>query len=303
LVSLFPACWIDREVIGFCDFFREYKQEATLIMTVPWLQLTQNLLGKSADPTRLTGESMNEDQYLQQYADRPRGEIHDEALVMLHYARMVLLYLFGELEQAEADRRKYVNYKNEMSTFFLRFYNLFFCGLTCLGMAHKGKRVSYYKRQARWYLAQLQNYAEAGSGNCVPMLALLRAEQLSISDKKEGALVEYEQAITMSGRCGFRLFNGIACERAGEYLIACGNEEKGGDYLQRAFDEYSDYGAVAKMQHMRAKYSGKIVFTKTIERDRRSSSKLQPYFLKKWKLQSLTDGSGYLSDSPASSTN
>jgi tetratricopeptide (TPR) repeat protein len=251
-----------------------------LYKILPWFQLGENLLGNTKDPLKLIGSGMNEDQMLEEFGGDPN---HTVLIVAIHQARMVLLYLLGAHEAAEADRIKYDSYKGEMSTYVLKFYAYFFKGLNCLALARTGQRVRYYKRQATRYRKELEKYAKAGCVNAVPMLALMSAEFYALGSSREKALDEYDKAITISSRSGFRMFTGVAYECRGKFLLENGNAEEGTESLQQAFNEFLWYGAKAKTLQMMQKYSIFMNFSQEAEKQHsKSSAKFQPFLLKEW---------------------
>ena len=252
----------------------------TLYKILPWYQLGENLLGNTNDPLKLIGSGMDEVQLLQKFGGDPN---HIILLVAVHQARMVLFYLLGAHKAAEADRIKYDSYKGEMSTYVLKFYAYFFKGLNCLALARKGHGVRYYKRQATRYRRELEKYAKAGSVNAVPMLALMSAEFYALGHCRDKALHEYDKAINISSRSGFRMFTGIAYERRGEYLLENGYAEQGTESLQQAFNEFWWYGAKAKTNQMIQKYHAFMQFSREAEHlASKSSARFQPFLLKDW---------------------
>ena len=280
-------CRFEREVIGFCDFFREYNQQASLKMTLPWLQLTTGLIGDTAAFSGPNGSfNLEENQRGNEGSDADPLQYMYE--LETYYARIVLLYTMGAVEKADDDRKKILQLKGEAATNYLKFCNIFFSGLTCLAMAQKGRRMWYYNRQANSYRKQLKRCAETGSVNCVPMLALYTAEIAALKDRKGNAIRNYNEAISMSGRSGFRLFKAISCERAGEYLLACGNNETGCDYLRQAFEEFGDFGATAKKAQMKQKYREFTSFSAREEVSSRASLKLQPHMVREWRQEVST---------------
>jgi hypothetical protein len=114
------------------------------------------------------------------------------------------------------------------------------------------------------------------------LLALISAEKRALKDKSGDASL-YKQAIAMLGRSGFRLFKAIACERAGEYLLECGDIEGSKEFLQQAWDEFYDFGTYAKNAHMREKYGGIYEFSECFPIESHSSIKFRAHNLEKWK--------------------
>jgi hypothetical protein len=274
-------------LLGFNDFYKEFKQHATMKTQAPWLQLTQNLLGKTKNVLILTGDAMNEEETLAgttsaSFSIQNENPTSVFTFFNVHYAKRALLYTFGEFKMADDDRKQTGRLGGEVATVYAKLYDFAFSCLTCLAMARQGKRTRYYKRQASIYRKELSKRAEQGCVNCVPLLALISAEKLALKDKSGDATL-YKQAIAMLGRSGFRMIKAIACERAGQYLLECGEIERSKDFLQQAWDEFYDYGIYAKNTQMREKYCGIYAFSESFLLESHSSSKLKAHNLEKWK--------------------
>lgn len=253
---------LETQIRGYTKVIRDYKVESALIFIEPLHQVILNLLGHAQDPLILTGEVMDEAVFVKQQT----GLKNTLALLFLHRIRLVLLVTLDEFDEADRERRSARRLCAEPSTHWMKVFNYFFCALVCLGMARKSKhRRAYYLRKARKLRSILDRFARCGSVNCVPFVHLLDAQLLSSSfeSRKSGASKEiqcvvskYNDAINAASRCGFRLCKGIAFEKAGEFLLNQGETVLGVDYLQRAWTEFSDYGAYGKISQMERKYLG-----------------------------------------------
>jgi predicted ATPase len=277
---------LTTEMEGYCDFCREFNQEAVLMEILPFLQLSMNLMGGSENPVVLSGEAMREDEFLHRLEVMNEGSV---AKIMMTYAKIMLLYLFGELELADVERRKITPTRDAISTYYMKYLNYFFSAMICLGLAHKGRK-RYYKRQAKFYVDKLREYAALGSVNSVPLLKLVEAERKSLDPKNKDAEKDFQTAISMAGRCGYRLVKAMACERAGEYLLDR-DRARAADYLQDAVEELTEYRAFGKVQQMKEKYRGIIQTTQReseLLQNNRVSSTLRPFVVEKWNVRSST---------------
>jgi predicted ATPase len=274
------------EMQGYCDFCHEFNQEAVLMEILPFLQLSMNLMGRSENPVVLSGEAMREEEFLHRLDVMNEGSV---AKIMMTYAKIMLLYLFGELHLADAERRKVTQKRDTISTYYMKYLNYFFSAMTCLGLAHK-ERKRYYRRQAKFYVDKLREYAALGSVNSVPLLKLVEAEQKSLNPRNSDAEKDYQAAISMAGRCGYRLVKAMACERAGAYMLDR-DRASAAHYLQDAVEELTEYGAFGKVQQMKEKYKGIIQRTSKRESEllsnaRISSNTLRPFVVEKWNVRS-----------------
>ena len=250
---------LEKELVGYAEFFRRYRQDAVRVMVLPWLQLTLNLMGKAANPLVLTGSAMNEDDF----ENEVRNSNYIAAAAHASYAKLMLYYMFGDLELAEAERKSQVDYTDVDKLSFMRGFNILFCGLTCLGIARKDKsKRKAYQRKAKQYMKELEAYGKVGSANCTPMLTLLEAEFATMLGSNKGSYLDsYDAAISTASRSGFRLMKGIACERAAECALSSGDLESTGDYLDKAWSSFRHFGAEGKLAQMDQRYA-KIQFHK-----------------------------------------
>ncbi|HEY9297229.1 MAG TPA: serine/threonine protein kinase, partial [Phormidium sp.] len=85
---------LEREMTTYSEAIRQIKQEIVLTWTQIYQQAVLNLMGRSVNPTRLIGESYNEENRL------PDQEINGGTHFFLHYHKLFLCYLFSEYAQA-----------------------------------------------------------------------------------------------------------------------------------------------------------------------------------------------------------
>jgi predicted ATPase len=268
---------LEMEFRSHCQFCREFHLDHVLSELLPFYQLTLNLMGQSENPLVLSGSGMVEEDFVSDILASKEGSA---ALLMLVYARMIVLYLFGELKLADIERRKLNPQKDIVGTYFMKYVCYFFGGMICLGLARNGSK--RHRKHAQGYFKALKALVKAGCMTFVPMLKLLEAEQLALDDRTGDTEKVYQTAISMSSRSGSRLVKAIACERAGEYMILCGQVEPGKEYLEKAVAEYTEYGAYVKVAQVERKYQGQITFTVEAASKSTSSSKLQAYIVEKW---------------------
>lgn len=248
---------LEAQIRGYLKFFDDYQLDNCFPLVLPVFQLLLNLSGKSKDPLVLSGEALDETEFVNQHTKLkslvPR--------VILQNCRMTLLVVLDALDLAETELKK--RRLHAVSTHYLKCCDFFFCALAYFGLAkrHKRKFRRYYKR-ARKYQQQLQKFVDGGSVNCVPLAKLLDAESMALAKlpDHEQVLRTYQDAISCAAVCGFRMYKGLAFEMAGQYLLTQGDRLVARDYLQDAWTEFADYGAVAKLSQMKLKYKDVIAF-------------------------------------------
>jgi hypothetical protein len=197
-------------------------------LSAPWLQFTMNLQGKAADPLVLTGDGMNEEEFIRYNTENK----HMVAVRNLHFIKMVLLYIFGELEAADISRLE----GSVGGTHFMMYFIVLFSGLTCLGLARKyPKKRRRYLSPVRRYIKKMEKLAKDGSVNATLILRFLQAEKLALNGGLPDVKKAFDETISLAGRTGFRLIKALACERVGNYMLECREPVLAADYIQQSY--------------------------------------------------------------------
>jgi hypothetical protein len=197
-------------------------------LSAPWLQFTMNLQGKSADPLVLTGDGMNEEDFIRYNTENK----HMVAVRNLHFIKMILLYIFGELEAADISRLE----GSVDGTHFMIYFIVLFSGLTCLGLARRyPKKRRRYLAPVRRYIKKMEMLVKDGAVNATLILRFLRAEKLALNGGVPEVKKAFDETISLAGRTGFRLIKALACERVGHYMLECREPVLAADYIQQAY--------------------------------------------------------------------
>ena len=248
---------LEAQIRGYFKFFKEYQLDSCFPLVLPVFQLVLNLSGKARDPLLLIGEAFDETVFADQHAKLkslvPR--------VILQNCRLTLLVVLDALQVAEKELKR--PRLHAASTHYLKCCDFFNCAVAYFGLARKHRQKSrQYQRRARRYQQQLEKFVHGGSVNCVPLAKFLDAESMSLNKHAdhERVLRTYQNAIGSAARCGFRMYKGLACEKAAQYLLDKGDKILARDYLQDAWTEFADYGALAKLSQMQLKYKDVMSF-------------------------------------------
>jgi predicted ATPase len=241
---------IKQDMMRFVEVLEGYGQGYFLTLYLPRVQLVLNLMGKSENPMVLTGEVMDQEECLATWTESE----NKGALQGLFFCRMLLAYYFDDLQLAEEMSAK------QLSPIELGFGpwlppRTMFQGLIAFAL-FKATGRRKYKRQGCSFLRKLQAFFAGGNVNCHHMVALLRAEQVSICCCKDPVVVqrEYDEAIKCAGKLGFKHNQALGNERAGVYFLEHNDEEWASTYLTRAWEIYARWGARAKVRQMEEKY-------------------------------------------------
>jgi tetratricopeptide (TPR) repeat protein len=83
---------------------------------------------------------------------------------------------------------------------------------------------------------------------------LLEAEFAALNGSLDRALKLYNLSIVVADEEGFKHESAIACELAHATLKEIGQADKALPFLERAVELYTEWGAQAKVKHLRRKY-------------------------------------------------
>lgn len=245
---------LEKDTRAYCQLMEEYQQNLALLDVIPLFQGILNLLGRSEDPLILTGEAMNQDEFLQNAEEKGIPT----AIQKVFLVRMQLAYYFGDidlaLEMLESCDKLMATVKAHM---VFEVYT-FFCGLIYLGQAQK-KRKQYYMKKAQGMTKRLKTWVKDGAVNCVHKLWLLEAEYSVLKGGKRGQNEKirrlYDTAISTASRSGFIHDAALANERAGAWSLSQDDEFWASSYLSRAHELYLEWGASAKVDQFSRKYN------------------------------------------------
>jgi hypothetical protein len=201
-------------------------------LSAPWLQFTMNLQGKAADPLVLTGDGMNEEEFIRYNTENK----HMMAVKNLHFTKMVLLYIFGELEAADDSRRVVEQGAGAEGTHFMIYFIVLFSGLTCIGLTRRyPKKRRRYLSPVRRYIKKMEKLVKDGAVNAILILQFLQAEKLALNGGVPDVKKAFDETISLAGRTGFHLIKALACERVGNYMLERREPMLAAEYIQQAY--------------------------------------------------------------------
>jgi predicted ATPase/signal transduction histidine kinase len=236
------------------------KQQTTLNWLYIYHQNILNLLGKSADPCRLIGEIYDVDTMLPIHIETgDRTSLH-----ALYFHQLVLCYLFEKNTQAieHADHAKLY----EDAAIGLRSYSsLYFYDALAnlavysdLAIANQAETMARVEKS----LEKIQIWAEHAPMNYLHQLHLIEAERYQVSGQVLAAMEAYDLAIEGAKENGYIQDQALANELAAKFYLKQNRLMIAKAYMREARYYYSQWGALAKVQHLESRYS--ILFEKSL---------------------------------------
>jgi len=244
-----PLQPVVKDLKNFLQLMKDYKQLFHYLVYVPYLQYCLNVMGEAEDPLVLTGEAMNQEEFL----DEAKKEADTSPLLNLEHRLLSLAVLFGNFDKAERQLLATQSMDIPIKTALTHVDVNFLGALTYLNLSRrKNRKQSRYRRKARRLIKEVESWAKQGNMNCVDMLQLLKAEELSTMKNEafESVRNAFDAAIQYALRSGFIHHAALANERAGKYCLARNEKTYATDYLGRAVELYQDWGALGKVHKM-----------------------------------------------------
>ena len=225
---------------------------AANLCRIHW-QSILNLLGFTDSPSILSGEILQETEFL---LLQSTNDIN--ALFLFYLYRLMLCYLFGEIEQAPdtTEIRRYLMTAVGVVT-EPAFY--FYDSLIALALLSQplDEQSEVWQRVAQ-NQTQLKHWAHYAPMNHQHKVDLVEAEKCRVLGQKAEAIELYDKAISGSNANEYIQEEALANELAAKFYLDWAKEKVAQSYMIDAYYAYSRWGAKAKVQDLETRY-GKLL--------------------------------------------
>ena len=255
---------LEREIAIYSESIRQIKQETVLTFVQILQQFVLNLMGCSVNPTRLIGESYNEENKLPQYEAANAGT----TIFAVSYNKLFLCYLFSEYSQAVENsalaERYLLGVTGTPSVPLYYFYN----SLTRLATYPKSSVQAQSEILKNIALSQekMKQWAHYAPMNYLHKYHLVQAEKARVLGQLLEAEEFYEQAIQGARENGYIQEEALAYELAAKFYLARGREKFAQTYMKEAHYCYGRWGAKAKVADLEARYPQLLTQSRTVTR-------------------------------------
>eukprot|EP00550_Attheya_septentrionalis_P002478 CAMPEP_0198284428 /NCGR_PEP_ID=MMETSP1449-20131203/3902_1 /TAXON_ID=420275 /ORGANISM="Attheya septentrionalis, Strain CCMP2084" /LENGTH=1270 /DNA_ID=CAMNT_0043981491 /DNA_START=164 /DNA_END=3976 /DNA_ORIENTATION=+ len=239
---------LEHDMQLFSQQMTEYSDEVTPGLLSPFHQCVLNLMGRSENPVKLTGEVMNEDMQISRMAKQS----NKQAELAVYMNIVWLSYLFGDYSRAGEFVNKLIRETDVIGSQGEEIMKTFYCGLTCFALA-KDTNDRKWKKIAMKSLKMIKKWSQLSPYNCLQKLFLLKAEAAILKRCYSKAEKYYYEALVYSRKHGFLNDEALAHERLGLFLSEKKNDKAAFDQLTSAKELYEQWGAYAKVKHIRRK--------------------------------------------------
>lgn len=227
----------------------DFKHMTIHCLSAPLRQFALNLLGRSANPTRLVGEEMDEDTVLENIES---GRAYMDTQIC--FLRMWLQYIFGEYELAAETASRNGNVEDQhVAKFGLVCNHVFFSGLAALAMARKEERHKW-NNIINETIERMKIWTTSCQWNCQHKFELMSAECAYLDGDIHAATEMYGSAVATAAKHRFVHEEALALERAGIFHLENGNDVTAAELFQRAHSCYLKWGACSKAMHIQQTY-------------------------------------------------
>ena len=236
------------------DYSRNYKllnQLTNFNYNEVYRQAMHNFMGRNSNPLILTGEAFQEEQMLQQNQERD----DKTGTFFIYFLKCMLAYYFEEPRAAQDNALKAGKLLDAVLAKFEIPNLAFYHALSLIGQVNtNGTGESNLIAKAKKYHQKLKTWAKDAPMNFGHKADLIQAELLRVTGKISEARSWYDKAIEGASKNEYIHEEALACELAGKFYISQNSNNLAEYYLKAAYSSYREWGAIAKLRHLSARY-------------------------------------------------
>lgn len=241
-----------QDVANYSKALAHLRQETALNYNQIIHQTLLNLLGCSDHPCCFLGEAYNEKKMLPLHREaNDRNGLH-----YFHFHKMILCYIFGDVNQALENAGKAEQCLDAVTGMlnvpFFYFYDSLI-RLAAYQSATESEREEYLGK-VHSNQEKVQKWAHHASMNFLHKFYLVAAEEYRVLGQNLEAMDAYEKAIQEAKKNEYVNEEALASELAGKFYLAWGKEIIAQTYLTHAYYCYARWGAKAKIEDLEKRY-------------------------------------------------
>lgn len=246
--KLGPLC---EQTESFLGVLEPLKQKIPLTLLRIYHQFILNLMGRSGDPFLLEGTAFSEKNSgdLQESGDFLSANLvlMTKAFLMFHFdrPREALAMMAGGYRYWDTIRS---SYSGALYMFHRSLY-----AAACFAGAHQKDRRTYLKLIGKG-IAHLGRLSRHCPENHLNKLQLVQAEKCRLLGKTARAKALYDKAIATARTNQFIQEEGLAYHLAGRFYASIGEVVPAEIYLQKAHEQYREWGAQALADRLAMQY-------------------------------------------------
>ncbi|BAY16469.1 two-component hybrid sensor and regulator [Anabaenopsis circularis NIES-21] len=242
---------LEQETRAYCNGLMQLNQLTTANYCRIYWQAVLNLLSLTEKPTILSGEALQENEFVSLLQSANDGY----GLYIFSLYKLMLCFLFAELEAAE-------NYAIQVRRYFMAGAGLvsepafyFYDSLLALAKLHQHPdETSEVLQRVAENQSKLQHWAHYAPMNHQHKIDLVEAEKYRVLGKFYEAGDFYDRAISGAKKNAYIQEEALANELAAKFYLNWGKEKIAAGYMQEAYYCYAHWGAKAKVNHLDKTY-------------------------------------------------
>ncbi|MEG4206916.1 AAA family ATPase [Microcoleus sp. Pol7_A1] len=243
---------LSREGAAFCAQFAQLKQETMAKQGAIFQQAILNLLGNSTEAWQFNGDSFSEAEDLPMFARSG----NQTAPCYFYVSKLVLCYLFGQIEQAIAAASALESYLGGATGMSLIPVFHTYDSLTHLANYSQVSQVEQQSILQRVTANQekIERWADAAPANQLHKFYLVEAEKNRVLSQKTAATEFYDLAIALAKENAYLQDEALANELAAKFYLEWNKQRIAQEYLIEAYYGYARWGAKAKVADLERRY-------------------------------------------------
>ena len=243
-----PLDRVAEETRTYSELYRQLGQETNVNYNEVFRQAMLNLMGRSTDPVKLTGEAYDEEPMLAQ--NRERSD--KTGTFFIHFNKLLLAYLFRRYDEALSHAVEARKLLDAVLSKFEIPNHTFYEALTLLALAEQsqGRKRWMLLARARYDIAKLKRWSLFAPQNYRHKYDLCVAELARIRGRGDAARLAYDLAIAGASEHDYLHEQALAFERAGRFYVESGRWVLAEFHLKAAYGAYREWGATAKLRDL-----------------------------------------------------
>ncbi|MGB3510309.1 MAG: AAA family ATPase [Microcoleaceae cyanobacterium] len=247
-----PLSTLEQETRAYCHALVQLNQLITGNWCRIYWQATLNLLGVAEHPITLSGEALQEAEFIPQLQEANDSN----GLYYFYIYKLMLSYLFGEIEAAQnsaVECRRYLM-GGTGTVVVPAFY--FYDSLSVLAQLNpQSEDISEALERIEQNQTQLQeNWANHAPMNHQHKVDLVEAEKCRILGNKAEAVKLYDKAILGAKTNEYIQEEALANELAAKFYLDWDQQRMAGTYMQQSYYCYARWGSKAKTNQLEEQY-------------------------------------------------
>ncbi len=252
LLSGSELAQLESDMATYAQVIRQMGQERTVDLHEVSYQPVLNLLDQSENPCYLIGKAYNEQVMLPALQSR-----NDRSVICnLYFNKLMLCFLFGEVEQAVANAEVAEQYLDSIPGTLTNIHFCFYDSLARLAVATDASpsQQKCFTQKVLRHQKKMQKWARYAPMNNLHKYLLVEAELFRIFGKDRQAMEFYDRAIALAKENEYINEAALAYELAAKFYLSTGKELIARAYMQESRHCYQLWGAVAKVKDLETRY-------------------------------------------------